>query len=251
MEVHAHSNHSSHKKSFGEYISEFIMIFLAVTAGFFAETYREYLADHKKEKEYIVSLVADLKQDTTLISRTSKAIIRNTRGEDSLIQLLNNYKAVDSINKKAYTLYFSYTVAVPQVIFIDRTISQLLSSGNMRLIDHEISDSIIAYDFITKGAKIQATYYNQQFKAAFDQSTSVFDFTLASHPLNDDYSFRQTKIDKAALKLVSTDAAIIKKYNSDLTMLELISEGYVLNLQGAKAQATRLIQLLRKTYDLK
>lgn len=39
------------------------MIFLAVTLGFFAESYRENLNDNAKEREYIRSLVADLKSD--------------------------------------------------------------------------------------------------------------------------------------------------------------------------------------------
>ena len=251
MEVHHHSSHSNHKKSFGEYLTEFCMIFLAVTAGFFAETYREYLADHKKEKEYIVSLIADLKQDTLLISKTTKAIICNTRGEDSLIQLLNNYKKNDSINKKAYYYYFSYTISVPQVIFTDRTISQLLSSGNMRLIEHNISDSIIAYDFISKGIKIQGTYYNQLFKNTFDQSVSVFDFTYASRSLNDDYSLVNKVQDTSRkYKLITDDSTLLKKYNSTLTMYQLISDAYVFNLREGKVQASKLIHFLSKKYEL-
>ncbi len=60
MEVH-HA-HSHGKKSWKDYGTEFIMIFLAVTAGFFAETLREHIGDSKKEKEYMVSMLADLRK---------------------------------------------------------------------------------------------------------------------------------------------------------------------------------------------
>jgi hypothetical protein len=40
-------------KHFKEYFPEFLMIFLAVTMGFFAESYREHLSDKTKEKEYM------------------------------------------------------------------------------------------------------------------------------------------------------------------------------------------------------
>jgi hypothetical protein len=41
MEVHHHPDLHHEKKKFKEYLLEFVMIFLAVTLGFFAETIRE------------------------------------------------------------------------------------------------------------------------------------------------------------------------------------------------------------------
>ncbi len=64
MEVHKHPHHVTHKKKWGEYLLEFLMIFLAVTLGFFAESYREHLVEKKKEKEIITALFNDIKKDT-------------------------------------------------------------------------------------------------------------------------------------------------------------------------------------------
>jgi hypothetical protein len=50
MEVHHHPK--PEKKKFKEYFFEFIMIFLAVTIGFFAENVRESITDKKREKQY-------------------------------------------------------------------------------------------------------------------------------------------------------------------------------------------------------
>jgi hypothetical protein len=61
MEVHHHPN--VEKKNFRQYFLEFLMIFLAVTMGFFAESIREHLADDAKEKQYILSMIANLKND--------------------------------------------------------------------------------------------------------------------------------------------------------------------------------------------
>jgi len=46
MEVHHHPQ--VEKKGFKEYFLEFLMIFLAVTLGFFAENIREKITEHKK-----------------------------------------------------------------------------------------------------------------------------------------------------------------------------------------------------------
>src|SRR5258706_9402389 len=62
MEVHHHPH--VEKKNFKEYFLEFLMIFLAVTMGFFAESLREHLVNSEKEKVYMESLIQDLKRDT-------------------------------------------------------------------------------------------------------------------------------------------------------------------------------------------
>jgi hypothetical protein len=69
MEVHHHPQ--VEKKNFKEYFLEFIMIFLAVTLGFFAEQMRESVADHNRGKEFMKSMVEDLKTDTANISSFS------------------------------------------------------------------------------------------------------------------------------------------------------------------------------------
>jgi hypothetical protein len=67
MEVHHHLH--VEKKGFKEYFLEFIMIFLAVTLGFFAENIRENITDRTREKDYIISMIKDLKEDTAGINK--------------------------------------------------------------------------------------------------------------------------------------------------------------------------------------
>jgi len=64
MEVHHHPNLHHERKPWKEYILEYIMIFLAVTTGFFAESYREHLSDRSKEHEFVINLKRDLAADT-------------------------------------------------------------------------------------------------------------------------------------------------------------------------------------------
>ena len=65
MEVHHHPH--VEKKSFKEYMLEGLMIFLAVTMGFFAENLREHFSDKKNEKQIIIALKKDLEKDTLLL----------------------------------------------------------------------------------------------------------------------------------------------------------------------------------------
>jgi len=65
MEVHHHPN--VEKKNFKEYFLEFLMIFLAVTMGFFAENIREYHSERRQEREYVQSMINDLKRIPPLL----------------------------------------------------------------------------------------------------------------------------------------------------------------------------------------
>src|SRR6266567_1284297 len=60
MEVHKHPHHVTHKKKWGEYLLEFLMIFFAVFLGFVAENIRETSVEWHQEKEYMHLMVEDL-----------------------------------------------------------------------------------------------------------------------------------------------------------------------------------------------
>jgi hypothetical protein len=251
MEVHQH-NHSARKK-WHHYFWEFFMLFLAVTLGFFVENMREHLADRKKEKSYISSLIADLKNDSTTIRQVTKVDFKLLHGEDSLVDLLSNFKDNDSINRRCYRYYFLYATRCFEMTFNERTMSQLLNTGNMRLIHHQsISDSIMDYNFLVKYVQAQGKAYEEYFKRTLDFSNNIFDFTYTRNYMHEDYSITP-KVQPANIifTLLTKDPATIKKYTIQLTMLQGILEQYLVVLRSAKEKATRLIALLQKEYNMK
>ena len=66
MEVHHHPE--VEKKGFKEYLAEGLMIFVAVMLGFIAENVREGIGERSREKEYMESLLQDLKADSININ---------------------------------------------------------------------------------------------------------------------------------------------------------------------------------------
>src|SRR5215471_1325191 len=61
MEIH---HPKVEKKNFKEYLLEGLMIFIAVTVGFFAESLRENLSEREKLHGYMEEMVENLKADT-------------------------------------------------------------------------------------------------------------------------------------------------------------------------------------------
>ena len=68
MEVH---HHSHHPKKWKEYITEFLMLFLAVTLGFLAENLREVYVEKERSHELILQLQSDIKNNIKLINNFS------------------------------------------------------------------------------------------------------------------------------------------------------------------------------------
>jgi len=68
MEVH-HPHHPSHKKKWSEYIIEFVMLFAAVTLGFFAENLREHQIMNHRVEQNKITILKDLQADSINISR--------------------------------------------------------------------------------------------------------------------------------------------------------------------------------------
>src|ERR1700704_4343731 len=101
MEVHHHPK--VEKKNFKEYLLEGLMIFLAVTMGFFAESLREDINAKDKEKEYIVSFKNNLEKDRAFIDYTIKENEKKVKGLDSLLSLYDKDMTDPENRKLVYT----------------------------------------------------------------------------------------------------------------------------------------------------
>jgi hypothetical protein len=154
MEVHAHahpapSGTGTTRKKWSHYFWEFLMLFLAVIAGFYAENIREHKVEAKRGKEYIRSFLADLKTDTSTFN------LLDEEYAEKIKELSGNYDCYKTIKKgedfnqclvKLIKASFSFT----DLIVADRTLQQLKSSGALRLIPKIDADSITIYDAQTR-----------------------------------------------------------------------------------------------------
>ena len=145
MEVH-HHGHVHEKKKWKEYLFQFLMLFLAVFCGFLAEYQLEHVIEQNKEKQYIESMIQNLKTDTASLSRTINSNIRKEAAWDSLLSVAKEDLSNPVTTRKFYS-YFIKGASTPIFRTTDATIIQLKNSGNFRLIRTiEVSDSILNYD---------------------------------------------------------------------------------------------------------
>jgi hypothetical protein len=156
MEVH-HPHHPTHKKKWSEYIIEFVMLFAAVTLGFFAENVREHQIIEHKTKQNLMSIILDLKKDSALIQNRLAEYKQASIMLENLSDLTLSYylskisknKFLDSALNLGYDLRFGTSFYINNSSYKNTIASGSFSNINSIELKRTISDYYEVY-----GAKL-------------------------------------------------------------------------------------------------
>jgi len=143
MEVHHHPDLHHQPKPWKEYLLEGLMIFMAVTMGFFAESFRENLVSKEKERHYIDNIVDDLKKDTADVTHALfEQGLLNDKMDKALsipVDRIRNIQTQD-IFYKNFTFFYAWIETFDQN---DNTYTQLKNAGGFSVIhERSVIDSI-------------------------------------------------------------------------------------------------------------
>lgn len=237
MEVHHHPD--VEKKNFKEYLLEGLMIFLAVTMGFFAESLRENITKNEKETEYITSLARDLEKDKAELAAIIKYNNEEVKNLDSLLSFANSDLS-DFKNRQLVYKYASSVSSLSVFISNDATMSQLKNSGGLQFIKHNhIADSIAKYDQEMRGIYAAQRPYEKFINDATESMTKTLNFTLKNDGKSKGYP------------LVTNDKEKIQIFFNNVQLERGWTVNYIRNLQERVPFNAKLIALLKKEYDLK
>lgn len=248
MEVHHHPH--SEEKGFKKYFLEFLMIFLAVTLGFFAEGLRENISNRHREKQYMQSMLEDLKNDSSSLIHEYHSAIYDAKGMDSLKTMLYSDPARLNI-PELYRLQVTYS-SVFGVTFDNRTSSQLKAGGMNFIKSGEVANEISNYWL--KENILLSTIDNISGKLdhAYELRYAIFNFKYADLSLRDPITRRfESPVDPNS-RLLSADPALLVNYANRLSYVVIIlNNRYSVQILKQYKSATDLIALIRKEYNLK
>ena len=237
MEVHHHPE--VEKKNFKQYLLEGLMIFVAVTLGFFAESLRENINGKDKEEEYITSITRDLEHDKTDLVYTIKDNQNKLKSLDSLLALAGSDLKDVKNRKRMYETSWGVS-SLGVFISHDATMSQLKASGALQFIKREhIADSIAKYDLEMRGIYAAEAPYTRYINFATEAMTEIMNFNLKDDVHHGDY------------QLVTNDPQKIQVFFNKVKLERGWTANYIQNLQDRIPYNRTLIQLLKKEYDLK
>lgn len=253
MEVHHHSHHE--KKKWTHYFWDFLMLFLAVTLGFFVENQREHVVEHQRATQYAKALLRDLEKDTIEIldvMREDKIILACFDSAASIIHdRIKNNKAPGSF------YYYSNVVAsAPTVSWNDATIIQITQSGNLRYFTNPELVNKISYYFS------QINYIrtlNTNDRSVRDKSMEVRSRVLNNHEYakfssytTDDWQRLPDTLMNKLFAVQTNDANLLNEFANSFE-----NRRRILNLvmkrvyPDAIHDAKELMSLLKEEYHLK
>jgi hypothetical protein len=249
METHAHHPHTVPGKKWTHYLFEFFMLFLAVTLGFFVENLREGYIEHHREKQFIRSLVEDLKRDSSQIRVYMQFNENISKYCDSVQSCIANTNIFENSNN-----FYNYSRELARYIRYnptDRTIQQLKNGGNMRLIRNwVVSNAITEYDSRTKSLAEIDQQLNGQIVRYREYLVEFLD--LASYDkLNPAGSFMDNNLTtRGNPGYITADAKKAKIIYNQVFTLKAFLSGVQTSAETVAEEAKQLLILLQKEYNL-
>ena len=131
------------QKNTREYFLEFLMLFAAVTLGFFAENQREAIGEKERGVQYAMRLIEDLDLDSIRLDEVMDNYDQKIKQINTLIPLMQGAMPAAAFYDSLYAFYTlpSARAIVSGVSFVENLATRdELKAGNMRLIR---SDSIV------------------------------------------------------------------------------------------------------------
>jgi hypothetical protein len=247
MEVHAHTH--TERKKWTHYLWEFLMLFLAVTLGFFVENQREHYIEHQREEQFIKSLFNDIASDTANIVKVINTRTIKERMLDSISYMMNSPNPAGFIKQ-----IYPYAVLIGRTLpyrFVpnDGTMQQLKNSGALRLIrNRAVVDSIAKYDISVRNILGQYAVEENQIEHYRTAGAKIFDALAFGEMIDENAAVVRPPPDNTSFQAYSSRE--LSEWNYRIYGLNGINKANKRDLRLLLKQATGLLELLKKKYHL-
>jgi hypothetical protein len=259
MEVHAHSHTA--RKNWTHYFWEFLMLFLAVTLGFFVENQREHYIEHRRARELAGSFYEEMRSDSANLNK----MIENRKDKESHLRYLTKYFKDSSLSKLSASFYYRFTWGIFQTSYIvfepkDGILQQLRNSGSLRYfrnieIQKAVGDFSVALNNLRTRLERETFLFVEKNR---DFLLDHYDFSwIMARAYDNDV------LPTEALKKYEADQQTVTAVIRGLDKLDRVETANHLDYYRAVLSSTRLgqmiqyqkasnhlVQLLRKEYHL-
>lgn len=133
-------------KSLKQHFFDFLMLFLAITLGFFADNFRDAYSDKQKAQDLAAELKADIMSDTMILH----SLIRQRENKIAKLDSLYYYLKDDAPPISDSMLY-TYSAYVTDMALFERnsgTWQQMTSAGYLNLFSKEASHELSIYQIL-------------------------------------------------------------------------------------------------------
>lgn len=253
MEVHHHSHIPHQSKPWKQYLTEGLMIFIAVMLGYAAENIRHHYIEEKKAIANMQNLYKDLESDSVVFSN----MLKTRNKQDSCFEIVSHLYDQKIINQNIPTVYAAHSLISIRLMPVMNTMAldQIKNSGALNYIEDEKLKQEI--QFYANNAAILKTREQREYsyidKYIDPLSNTIFNYKFYQELSTfDNFEIKADKVivpinTPKDLKLVDQNNFNWNNYLSVLGMLSTIrkstDKSYVLPIQ---ADCIKLIQHVRE-----
>jgi len=243
MEIHHHSDIGG--KKWFHYFWEFLMLFLAVSLGFFVENRREHYVEGKREIVFINSAVQDLEQDIYQLDSIIAKRRELDKWLDSLLYLVNHDPQQHGSDIYYYTRWAPRTY---RFYSIDRTLTQLKYGGNWRLIHKQaVSEALANYDNITRSLTLYIEQREESLILILYQSINKLFNNQVFESMLHGMGFQRPAGNPS---LLSYDKNLINEFCNQLHFRKNSNLYFITIGQQLLEEAKKTLQLIQHEYHL-
>jgi len=247
MEVHSHI-HTARKK-WTHYFWEFLMLFLAVFCGFLAENFREHQVENRRERQFIHSMIDDVKLDTTALKGIFVRRIRRKEMFDSLSLLLNSSQRDKYVSRLYFFVRQMQRLSPVTFTYNDRTIQQLKNGGNMRLIrKSSVTDAVVLYDAAVRDMYTTQERENDYMLQSLPHIYRIFDGQVMDLMIDSASAIHEPPHHVNFLPDAQTS---LKDFNGTLHSIKSSNIVLINKVRIMIAEGEKLLSTLEKEYHLK
>ena len=248
MEVHHHPDLHHKRKNFKEYFLEFLMIFLAVTLGFFAENIREHLISGEKEKNYMEGMLQDLEKDTAAISYDIGFKNLIVKKMDSALNIpIVNLRSIPTQDTFFHHFFFYYSWP-SGFNRHDITIAQLKNTGGFSVIRKQTVLKAIneLNSFYESPLEFNQNIYNEHWNKLDEFAMQLIRLPSPppgiDDPLYHSYPHNAEVFTRYDTPLIEQLYSFTQFEKSDIIII-------IDNEKHYREEATKLIELIKKEYN--
>ena len=251
MSQHPHVHHHAHgPKRWTAYLGEFLMLFLAVTLGFFVENYREQTVERHREHVVMRQVLEDLRADRQRAD--SNLALRRWRAAkmDSLLAI----HAGRAITAHAPEVYYFGQMVRNRYLFQPSTgaFAQLENGGGLRLIDNvAVLRAIQQYHFaVEQLLSMQALEEDQIQRYRNGALLRLLDPSVVRRITHQDIEELDKRVDRpeATVRLLAADPATLNEFFMQVSNMESFNKTATRLVTGLAATADSVAAVITRTY---
>jgi len=241
-------------------LGELVLVVVGILIALQINNWNEDRLERRIEREYIASMLGDVREDRRRIEAAAEGNIVLLNGLDSMLGLLVEMSDDEDQLRELFKHSVVRTYWYMRVDFSESTMSQLKSSGGLRLIsDKVVRDAMLVYEKGLEDCKHQYEEMVHYFHTIESTQKQIFDLSLGKAAyalLEEDYL---QMIEPLAVfeplitsgqYLVDDDPKLRHRYYNDILFYQAtlkLTNGF---LDEQKRLGDQLIQLIQDRYGI-